>query len=150
MGITSQILGNAGSPYRLTYNGKTYGVRFIDQFVKDAWEKRYFERESRKLEILKGSIAPEDYAARRANLEHDLDRDEFSILSPRSLELLQTLSGVQLLLPLLIGCDFDELIPLVVAKKDEVVSLVNRVIRESFPGVAEPERSVPAEGAGPN
>lgn len=146
MGITSQILGNAGSPYRLMHDGKTYEFRFIDQTVKDAWEKALFERKCQKLDVLRGSLAPEDYSARRAKLEDDLDRDEFSFLAPQSVALIQTVPGVMMLLPLLVGRDINELIALVAARKEEVVAIVNRVIRESFPGVRLPEPAPAGEG----
>lgn len=138
MGVTSEILGNAGAPYRLEFDGRTYNVRLIDQVVKDGWEKRFFERDAKKLEILRPVIGEEEYQSRKHGMEADLMEGGYELLSPEGLKFAQTIPGVQLLLSLLVGCTQDELVPLVAAKKEEVLDLLSRVLRESFPGMDRP------------
>lgn len=135
MGVTSEILGNAGAAHVLEHNGKVFKVRLIDQAVKSAFEKRMYERAKHGLIELRDAMTKDEYFARLRELGDNYEAGEYELLSERGLKFIQTTQGVKFLLALLLDCSEEELFSLLTSKGKEITSLINLVIRESFPGL---------------
>lgn len=137
MGVTSEILGNSGSPHQIEYKDKTYCIRLIDQDVQSAWEKRLYEKDCASVHIQReqGLLSEDKYAAKLDQLAESFSNGDYEMLSPRGLALLSSVPGARLLLSLLIDCPQKELFALILGKQTEILSLLHLVMQESFPGV---------------
>lgn len=150
MGVTSEILGNAGVPHQIEHNGKTYTLSLIDQRVQGAFEKRLFEK-AKTAEIAFGDcVTPEQLDARLNKLRDSYLAGDFSMISPRGLTFMKSMAGIVFMASLLIGCDEREVMGLMLAKTDELKRLIRLIISESFPGVVpsdslKPEEMTPQE-----
>lgn len=137
MGVESEIWGNlAGAPHTLEYNGKTYKLSLINQKVKVAFEKARLSKAKEALAVLKDVLEPEDYRARLDQMIQKYEAGEFALYAESGLAYLQTIPGMCLLLSLVIGCDENEVMGLVIARQAEIVGHLHLIIRESFPGLA--------------
>lgn len=135
MGAVSAALGNFGAAHEIEYNGKAFRLSLVDQRVKSAFEKARFQKAKEPINLLKDDLAPEEYS-RRLQEKIDLyEAGEYEIFSENSVAFLKTLPGIRLLLSLIVDCDPNELMGLVLAKKDELIPMVGLILRESFPGL---------------
>lgn len=146
MGTLNEMLGNAGVPHQLEYNGKVYTFSLIDQRIKAAYEKHMYEREKAALTLLRNEYRPEEYEKRLDALTQRYLDNEFSFLSETGLAHFKRSSeGKFFLLSAIAGCTPNELIDLVVARTTEVTALLDLIIKESFPGTYEKMAKAPTE-----
>ena len=148
MGVDSQAAGNYAGCYSIEHDGKTYPLRLIDQAGKAEWERRLFDRAVTVAEAISRAKPANWLDAKLGQLENEFFAGEFALLAEKSLNLLKTPGGVQLLLSIITGKDVSELAAVILAKKGEVIRKLNLVIRESFPGVQ--LAAEPVEGDDPN
>lgn len=139
MGVDSYLLGNAGPGHVIEHDGRTYRISLIDQRAKAEWEERLFRRAVKAAEILAPARPADWHEAKLAQLDDEFMAGDFALISEKSVKVLKTLGGVQLLLEILTGLDPAALAPVLKAKHKEVKALIHLVIRESFPGVKIPD-----------
>ena len=147
MGVDSQILGNNARGHRIEHDGLFFELKLIDQEAKAEWERRLYERAVRAAESLAKLRGDAWLENKLVDLENGFFAGEYAFLSEKSLKLLTTPGGVEMLLGILTGKELAELAPVIIAKEKEVKAKLHLIIRESFPGVKMTE---PAEDASPN
>ena len=135
MGVVSEVLGNHGAPHTIDWNGKSYRLSLVDQRVKSAFEKARLAKAKEALAEMKDVLTPEEFARRLDAKIKQYEDGEFEIFSKDGMAFIRTVPGMRLLLSLLIDCDQNELMGLLVAKQQELVKLVGLILRESFPGL---------------
>lgn len=135
MGVVSEVLGNHGAPHILEHAGKKYRLSLIDQRVKSAFEKARFQKAKEALAIIKEDLGAEEYTRQLQEKAAQYEAGEYEIFSPTGMTYIKTIAGMRLLLSLIIDCDQNELMVLVLAKKDEIIPLLGLILRESFPGL---------------
>jgi len=147
MGVDSSALGNHGPAHRIEHDGCVFEIRLIDQGAKAEWEKRLYERAVRSATVMGPMKSPGWLENKLVQLDDEFLAGEFAFFTEKSLKLLQTPGGMELLLSILTGRDIFDFAPLIIAKEKEIKALLLLVIKQSFPGV----KFSPAEGeADPN
>ena len=135
MGVVSEVLGNHGAAHTIDWNGKTYRLRLIDQVVKSAFEKARLAKAKEALATLKDVLTPEEYNARLDAKIKQYEAGEMEIFSEEGMAFIKTMPGMRLLLSLMIDCEANELMGLLLARKEELIPLISLILRESFPGI---------------
>jgi hypothetical protein len=135
MSALSETLGNDGPPHELEHNGKTYKVKLIDDYVAAEFEKWLFKQAKRALSTDKDELSPEEYRQKLAALNEEFTDSAYSLMSPRGARALQSPQGMLVLSSMLFGCSQLEMAGLMVDQPQEVVSLIQLVMRESFPSM---------------
>jgi hypothetical protein len=118
-------------------------VRLIDQAVKAAFARTLLARAREAARELRDLMTAEEWSAHLERLNRDYIAGHYGILSPRGREILASEEGPLILGPLLFGCSEDEFFALLLARKEEVASLLKLVIHESFPGLVVEARKDP-------
>lgn len=134
MGVESEMWGNTAQPHEIEWNGKIYKVRLIDGNVKASFERRLFNRARANEDLFKEGRTPEEHKAKLDALADDYLCGAYDIMSPRGLRYMQSHPGMAFLASLLIGCEEKEVYGLVVQKSVEFISLLEVILKESFPG----------------
>lgn len=136
----NDLIGVEGAPRQITFNGKTYKLSLINQYVKGVFERKLLDANLARLEHLKGRLPVEEYARREKEYYDAYFAGEYSMLGPDTVKKLETPDGAFLLLGAILGddCTENELLGLLISKKAEVLPMLKQIIRESFPGIEEP------------
>lgn len=147
MGVDSQIVGNAGPAHSITHDGQVYGFRLIDQDAKAEWEKRLYRKAVAAAKV-KAEHRPEGWLeSKLVQIDDEFDRGDYGFLTERSIKLLGTIGGMEILVSILTGRTLLALYPLFAERVEEVKALLHLILKESFPGLKiEPV----AEGGSPN
>ncbi len=120
-------------PHEFVHRNKTYSVQLITQAVKAGYEKKFFARAKEAAAAMRELMDKADYSKHLKELNDDYISGAYAFESPKGLAALQTVSGMLILCSLLFGCDETELLQLVNERREEVTSLIELLIRESFP-----------------
>lgn len=135
MGVDTEILGNHGPKHSITHDGVVYHVRLIDQWAKAEWEQRLYDRAIHAARVISKRHPKGWLEDKLVKIDDDFINGEFAFFTEKSLKLIMTPPGVELLLTILTGKDLAELAPMIIAKPEEVKAVLHMVIKESFPGV---------------
>lgn len=135
MGVVSQVMGNFGDPHEIEHEGRVYKLSLIDQRVKSAFEKARFQKAKEALTLIKEELGAAEYARQLQEKTDLYVVGEYEIFSESGMAYIRTVAGMRLLLSLIIDCDQNTLMGLILAKKDEIVPLLTLILRESFPGL---------------
>ena len=141
MGVDSSAVGNFAAPHKIEHEGVTYTISLIDQNAKAEWERRLFARAVQVADIIATSKGEAWKEGKLVELNDEFMGGEFALLGEKSLKLLQTPGGIQLIMSILTGRDILELAPLVMERNKELQAMLHLVIRESFPGLKIPPPS---------
>lgn len=124
-------------PYEITHNGQTYPVHLISGEVREQFEKKYFSRAVERLRDRKtrDGLSRKEYLDELRLLDVRQDKGEFAFLSEGSLNTMLTTSWGQktiygLLMP---GVPKEVVAALLKDRSDDMLWLLERVIRASFP-----------------
>ena len=129
-----------GTPHEFTHKGKTYQVSLITQNIKAAFEKRLFARAKEAALTMRDLMTTEDYRQHLKFLNDDYIAGQYAFESDRGIKAVQTINGMVSLCSLLFNVDEQEMLKIIVERKEEVTSLVNLIFKESFP-IDEPPQS---------
>lgn len=139
MGVTTELLhdNDECTPHTIEHRGKVYPLRLVDQEVQGEFEKALYKKDREKAKTLRelDIITAEEYEADEARMKEAFRNGEYEMLSEVGLKRLATMDGIKILLSLIVPCSQAELFALMHAKRDELLSKLQLVIKESFPGV---------------
>lgn len=151
MSAASQDVGNAGPPFEVECEGRTYHATLIDDVKKTAFEKWLFKRH-RDLEATVHEGGDQEKYQERLNQLNDqfLDGD-FNLFSERGLKAMKKPFGVLRLVAIIFDINEVEAIKLLSKKSVEVLSLIQLIFKESFPTPTPPEQQTAEKnGGGPD
>src|SRR5581483_7298486 len=129
------------TPHEFAHKGKTYSVSLITQNVKAAFEKRLFGRAREAASAMRDLMSTEDYRQHLKALNDDYIAGQNAFESERGIKAVQTINGMVSLCSLLFDIDEQEMLKIIVERKEEVTSLVNLIFKESFPLDEQPSQS---------
>lgn len=132
----SAVLGNSVPGHTFDHNGKTYTLRYIDQAMKDAFQKHLFAQARIAAGELRSLMTPEEFAKRLDQLNSDFVLGEYAIESKLGIRFLSSQTGWIWLASHIIGCEFGEVVVLLKDRGAEIAALIQLVIAESMPGVS--------------
>jgi hypothetical protein len=129
------ILGNAGDKFEILYNNRSYKAKLIDQQVKDGFSKKLLGIKRDALFELKSGYSYEEYLERLDKLSDDFLMGEFDLVSKLGQKSLGTPAGMLHLCSLIFDIDEMEMMRLMADRKDEVLSLLQLILKLSLPQV---------------
>lgn len=132
MSELSTLLGNAAEPHRIVHEGKAFSFHLIDQPRKSAIEKRLYQQAREAVYADRDHMTPEQYVERLDRVREAYEAGEYSFYGERAQKFIQTPKGALALLEVITGESEDALVPLLVARGQEVNSLLKTVMAESF------------------
>ena len=130
MSVLTEALGGT---HEFIHKGKVYRVSLITQAIKAAYEDRLFAKAKEAALAMRQLMPREDYQAHLRQLNDDYIKGEYAFESARGLEVMQKVPGTVMLCSLLFGIDEMEVLKLVQERQEEVTSLLQLIIKESFP-----------------
>lgn len=136
MSELSAILGNSGSKFEITYNDRVYKAKLIDQNVKDGFAKKLFAIDRDGLFVLKQCYTHEEYLERLDKKAEDFLMGEYDLVSTRGQKSLGTPVGMLHLCGLIFEIDEMEMMKLMADRKDEILNLLQLILKLSLPQVA--------------
>lgn len=133
MSDLAKILGNSGEPHAIVHDGKTYRFRLIDQVAKDAVAKRLYQRARDAVYLDRDHLTSEEYQASLDRVRDRYESGQYGFYTKRTCDLLQTPTGVMLILSILSGENEESLVPLIASRPEEVNVVLKTIFAESFP-----------------
>ena len=121
------------TPHEFIHKGKTYKVSLITQEIKAAFERRLFAKAKEAARELKSLMTSEEYQAHLRKLNDEYITGDYAFVSERGLAHIKTVPGMVMLCSLLFDCEEMELIRLVNERQDDVMALIQLVIKGPFP-----------------
>lgn len=147
MSELSKALGDTAPKHTIEANGKTYEVGLITQAVKVGYEKRLYQHAKDAVTALRRDMDSEEYVGMLTKLTDAYEEGQFALEGQRGMKAIQSAKGSLILVSLLTGADEIEVMNAVSAKPQEFATVIDTVIKESFPG-AKVERAGPADPNG--
>lgn len=141
MSELSAALGTAGPPHQIVHEGRAYTFSLVTQKVKNGVEKRLYQNARDAVYADRDHITSEQYMAALSAVRDRYEANEYKFTGDRAQKVLQTPDGALMLLELLTGETQETLMPLLIARPEEVKVLVKTIMEESFkrpPAVAAP------------
>lgn len=134
MSVLPEILA---TPHVFEHRGKTYKVALVDQNVKAAYENYLYARAKEALKQSRDMYTGREYMQAVGRLNNDFIAGKYAFLSKRGAGSLKTPQGVCKLMSLLFDVDEQEMWLLIGERSEDVTSLLDVIMAESFPGVAD-------------
>lgn len=131
MSELSKLLGAAAPPHQITHEGRTYTFHVLDQPRKNAIEKRLYQRARECVYLDREHMSSEEYTRRLEEVRQTYEKSGYSFYSKHFTDLLGTERGAMLLLEVLTGETEEDLVALMLARPEEVKSLIRVVLEES-------------------
>lgn len=130
------LLGNAAAPYEVRFGEKVYRVRRLDERAKSAFSAWLISRTRRII----CDLYAEDAVQRDAELKRLNDEalaGEYEFEEDTAQAAVKTKKGTLQLAAILCGCEPGEVLAIMAhdAKRAELLSALDLVIHESFPGL---------------
>lgn len=141
MSELSKLLGTAAPPHQINHEGRVFTFHLLDQPRKSALEKRLYQQAREAVYVDRDHMTSEEYLLRLDKVREAYEANEYSWYGPRSQKSLSTAKGAMMLLETITGETEDDLTPLLLARAEEVKTLITTVLNESFKKV----KSKPAE-----
>lgn len=132
MSCLGEVLGGA-VPHQFFHKEKTYKVSLITQAVKLAYERHLYGKAKEAAAGMRELMNGEEYRQHLKELNDSYIMGEYAFESKRGLEYMQTAPGVLALASLLFDTDEMTLMKLVGERPDDVSSLIQLLVKESFP-----------------
>lgn len=132
MSVLSEVIGNS-VPHEFIHKGKTYKVGLITQGIKCAFERKLYARAVEAASLMKEAMTATEYQEHLAKLRDDYATGEYAFESNRGQKSLQTIPGIIAICSLLFHTDELDLIKLVNERTADIVSLLQLLLKESFP-----------------
>lgn len=139
-------LGQSGAKHTITVDDVTYPVSYVDQKAKTAWAKWLFSKEREAEEMGKANYTEEEYQKRLEKLNKRYLMGEFELIEELSMTVIKTRTGMLKLCSILFGVDEMTMLNLMIAKGQEITSLVQLILKESL---RQPKEGKPG-GSDPN
>lgn len=136
MSELSAVLGNSGEKFDIKYNDKTFKAKLIDQNVKDGFSKKLFSVARDGLYTLKQCYTHEEYLSRLDGMNESFLMGEYDLVSVRGQKSLATPAGMLHLCSLIFSIDEMEMMKLMADRKDEVLALLQLILKLSLPQVS--------------
>ncbi len=133
MSELSKVLGNAAPPHQIAHEGRTYGFWLLDQARKVAFEKRLYQQAREAVYADREHMTSDEYVKRLEVVREQYEMGEFAFMGDRAMKLLTKPKGALLLLEVLTGETEEDLVPLLLARPEEVNAVVATVMAESLP-----------------
>jgi hypothetical protein len=148
MSALSEILANEGAPLSFEWRGRTFTLRYLTQRLKAEFEQSLYKRARVKERINKDveGLSDAEYAKNLKRIDDLFEAGEYGFISDRGVAHVKTRAGMLYLSSLICNCGEDELLTILGEMKEEVTSLVDRVLRDSIPRKKEGDQR-PNEGA---
>ncbi len=122
-----------GGEHLFRHNDKEYRVRLVTHDVLLAYERALFTRARDAARELRSCMTPEEYQSHLQRLNDGYMRGEYSLQSELGQATLKTAPGMISLCALLWQVSEDEMLRLLTECGPEVASLLEAVVKESFP-----------------
>lgn len=136
--LTSVVTG----PFEFKWRDKTFQVQHITQKIKSEYERKQFTRARDAAVLLKECMSKSEYIQHLKDLNDDFISGEYGLESAKGLKYAQTNKGVLLLCSLLWQTDEETMMQILTDKQEEVKSLLDCIIKESFGSTAQDEEKV--------
>lgn len=133
MSELSRALG--GPPFKIILKEKTYNVGLITGDIKIAYEKEMYAQAIRAVGMQRQFLSEDDYKAMMKELAAQYSRGEFAMEGEEGRRLFNTTRGLFLITGLLLGVDQGEVLTIMLEDGPQVSSVIEAVIKDSFPGV---------------
>ena len=134
MSELAQVLGAHGAPHEIDFEGKTYKVRHIDEYVLDAFQKKQLAKRKNALREMRGLMTDQQFDDRLREMTDDYSAGKYSVLGEFGQEGIKTPAGIMDLCSLIFDdIDHMALVRLLLGRREEIVSLISLIIRESLP-----------------
>lgn len=142
--------GKNAPPHVIEHGGRRYVIpHALDVGDLLAIEQELYQRAIGSLALQKSAMDPEDYRAELKALREKYDAGEFGFEQEGTQAVLKTRKGAMLFLAHVLKASEAELIPLLMDKGDELLSVLESVTKATFPdeGKAGP-KAKPRPGRG--
>jgi hypothetical protein len=141
MSSTSVLLGRSAAPHTLTHEGRTYTFRPLGQREKSEFERWLI---TRTREVLTTLYSGEDLRQEMDALKREAIAGAYDFHGEIAQQVLTTTKdGALKLASIIMGCDPDEVLPLWMARGDEIRALLDLVVAESTGVAGGSEKNVP-------
>jgi hypothetical protein len=137
-------LGNAGAGHYVEFRGKQYAAKLVVQKIKTHMERRLQQQARKTVCALEGHISPEAFDRQLRALNDDIDGGKYFFAGDAARLAMATNPETIIAL---VACLFDVeeafALEMIAEKGAEIKSVLDLVIRESFPPNAEAEATAP-------
>ncbi|AMV25525.1 hypothetical protein VT84_14095 [Gemmata sp. SH-PL17] len=145
MSERSAAMGIKGPPKTIEHDGKVFTVApVLTQGTMLAVEQKLYERAKAALVEMRDVYPEAEYVKRADELRKQREDGYYSFESERTMEFLQTTQGAVVLLSCMMSADAGEILGLLTHKADEVKSILNEAMEDSFPADRRPKAKAPA------
>lgn len=131
MSLLPELLGSEATPHAVEWKGKRYSFSPITFGIMAEMETAHFEEAKKRLKAMEGLYSPETLEKKADALYEQYDAGEFGFLSQRGQKWVKSPAGAACLLRLSLGISDEELMPLIIARGDEIKRLMELVLSEA-------------------
>src|SRR6516162_8879008 len=131
MSMLPELLGAEATPRGIEFGGKRYDFKPISLGMLEALEVRHFEQAKKRLKDMKDVLDEDTFAKKGLQLYEDYDAGEFGFFAERGRNWVKSPAGAILLLQLVLGVAEKELIPLILARGNELKAEMELLLKEA-------------------
>jgi len=145
MSMLPEMLGAEATPHTIEFKGKRYSFKPITVGLLEEMETTHFEQSKKRLKDMRDVLDKDTFVKKGLELYDDYDAGEFGFFSARGQKWARSPAGAMLIMKLALGVGDEELLPLVLSRGQELMQLMQLVLKEA--GLSGGPAKPPGEGA---
>jgi len=126
-----ELMGADGTPHGIDWKGERYHFQPLAFALLEKFEVEHFELAKKRLQAMKGLYSAAAFDKKADALYELYDAGDFGFLSAKGQQWAKTPAGAACLVRLSLGISDEELVPLILAKGDEIKRTMDLLLREA-------------------